>query len=158
MVCYSKRIQIKISKGERCTGWSAAALDQPHAAVVLTELNSLGSVWQHAPGVANQGNSPTPWCPGFLLVRRSQSHNMQSSAPPSPLAPTSSQTDIVWPHTRTYKKGVHNKSCCWHKLYGMAQSLRHTKAFYQAGYSKGSEESVKGHLECGGFGQLRLPN
>jgi len=150
MVCYSKRIQIKISKGERCIGWRAAA-------VVLTELNALGSVWQHAPVWPTRETAPPPWGPGFLLVRRSQSHSMQSSAPPSPPAPTRGQTVIVWPHTRTYKKGVHNESCCWHKLYGRAQSLRHTKTFFQAGYSKGLEEPVKGHLECGRFGQLRLP-
>lgn len=72
-VCYSKRIWIKINIRKRhirqgLGEFKAGSSSSPFPVVMQTALTSPSNdVWQQSWSIANQGNSPKPWCPGFFL-------------------------------------------------------------------------------------------
>ena len=66
---YSKRIQIKVSKGKRCTGWSLGTLEQLQA----SSFTPTGVTdRQHRQRVVSQKNSPMSWYPGLSVTQASR--------------------------------------------------------------------------------------
>lgn len=42
-------------------------LSPPGGGLQTAPISPSNNVWQHTWNIANQGSSPEPWCPGFLL-------------------------------------------------------------------------------------------
>lgn len=166
MICYSKRIQIKISTGKGCIRWSPGALGQlraascPPSGVTQTELASPSNDVWHVQSVTSQWNSPMPWCPGFLFggwgvcvwgdvgqrgepIRHEDlATSLQLLYFPFP----QQEVQLIWTDAAqiqvTQKHAVsinHTISI----LYDVAQVSSIHRHFYRAGYPKGLEEPAR---------------